>query len=115
MSAGEFRAKAVDRTIEYLELDPAGATTFTRTVEDALKDIQEARSRMAWAQTQVPFNPDDPGSVVKHKSSWDRFAHDQEAAIARVIALVGDAPRHRLFRDQTAKWILYVDYHTKER
>ena len=111
-----FHQQAVGKTVAYLEIDGAVASAFTEAVDKTMKDIEGARKRVEreqrfeHAESSVFDGFDDPQGG-KLQAAWARYGRDQDAAIDRVLSMLGGSPRHRLFRKDGARWTLFLDYH----
>jgi hypothetical protein len=108
-----YKARFLARTVAFLQLDDPGAKRFTRAVDLALQDLDDARARAAKEAAEEPYDPDKTETVTSARASWTDYQKAQRASIARILALLDARPRHQMFKNDCLKWALQLDYGTR--
>ena len=99
ISIAEYRSKAIEKTVHFLQLDGAVGDQFVATASTAVAAVRTSFR-------QHPPSGGDPEAP---------FSSDLATAVTRVSALLDEAPRHQLFAPHCKKWLLKLAFGPNER
>lgn len=96
ISVAEYRNKAIEKTVHFLELEGDSGETFTAAAAEAVANVRESFRKYP------PVGED------------RQFSSDLEAAVGGLNGLLGEAPRHQLFAPECKKWLLKLAFGPRE-
>lgn len=99
LTVAEFRGKAIEKTVHYLELRGAAAEAFTAAATEAVTSVRASFDRRVGGPTGA---------------REERLSADLGDATARLLSLLGDAPRHQLFAPEAKRWLLRLAFGPRE-
>lgn len=114
LAPAEFKARAVRRTADFLELDPDQRLRFVEVVDLALTGLEDARARMERVDLATS-GAETPESITTRQDAWHRWRAEQRSASDRLMdALESSSPRHWLLAEKRLLWLLRLDYGTQQ-
>lgn len=89
---------------------PADATDrFRSEVQAALRDLAGARKKMVEFRMEHSYDPEKPDSVRGFRAAWRDDLEARSRAFARLDASLPEGSRTAILREQTARWMGYLE------
>lgn len=95
----EYRSKAIEKTVHFLELDGTAADEFVEVAAEMVDQVRESFKTRRFSGAS---------------GGEDLFSADVQAATTRLTSLLQEAPRHQLFAPGCKKWLLKLAFGPRE-
>jgi len=109
MDRGPYQDLVIAHLTSFLQLTPEASGVLKAALLEALGGISRARRRMEAFRAGRPYDAEAPDTVRRYRAAWDLYRRNRSEALARMTGALPDGPRTRMFRDQVARWVFYLE------
>jgi protein SCO1/2 len=100
---------------QFLELNAQGAAALRDALQRLSADCAEAAKPVQRLRSRLLENEDDPRLLQEYRAAWQACLAERARAFRKLDAVLGPAPRHRLFRENASRWLYFLEGHARER
>jgi protein SCO1/2 len=109
MDRAPYQDLIIANLASFLQLTPEAAGALKKALLEALGGVSKARRQMEAFRAGRPYDVEDPDAVRRYRAAWDLYRRDRAAALSGLAGILPDGPRSRVFRDQAARWVFYLE------
>jgi protein SCO1/2 len=109
MDPAPYRDLILSQLCDFLHLSAEAAERFRADAQASLKDLAGARKKMEWFRMEKAYDPDAPESLRTFRSAWRAYLEDRSRAFARIEADLTGSTRAAILREQTVRWMGYLE------
>jgi hypothetical protein len=109
MDRAPYQDLIISRVASFLQLTPKASAPLKAAFLEALGAISKARRQMGAFRAGLPYDEEDPDTVRRYRAAWTQYRRERAEALDRLVGIFPDGPRTRLFRDQAARWVFYLE------
>jgi len=109
MDRAPYQDLIISNLASFLQLTPEVSGALKAALLEALGGVNKARRQMEVFRAGRPYDAEDPDTVRRYRSAWERYRRDRSEALSRLSGVLPEGPRSKVFRDQGARWIFYLE------
>jgi protein SCO1/2 len=115
MELPQYQELLFSRISECLELNPAGAAALREALTRMSADCAEAAKPVERVRSRLQANEEDPRLLEEYRAAWQACLSARARAFRKLEAVLSPGPRPRLFRENAARWLFFLEGHAQER
>jgi protein SCO1/2 len=115
MGIAQFQDLLFSRMSRYLELNADGAASLRSALLRMSAECSAAAKPLEGLRSRLVSNEEDPRLLEAYRAAWRACLAERALAFRKLEAVLGPSPRHRLFRQNAARWLYFLDGHAQER
>jgi protein SCO1/2 len=115
MEIPKYRDLLFSRMAQFLELNAEGAAALSVALLRMAAECSEAAKPVERVRSRLLSHEEDPVLLEAYRAACQACLAERARAFRKLDAVLGPTPRHRLFRENAARWVYFLEGHVQDR